>query len=216
MEVKIAPETRAALEANLTLRCLYMAKFHLDSRHSKVVIPWAQSLAERFSSAMLETIGQQTADVSIQLNMIQLLRTRKIALISYDLFLKECDKRVRDEIDRSLKQPVHEISQRGNVYYMRRNEKVDARVAAGGRVRVDWVRGIRARREQARRRRARKGLVRRRYGGRIRRGRVRRQQGRRGGREPSKAGRVIRTAGFNVHDDAAYGSVAQLLSALGT
>ncbi len=130
MEVKIAPETRAALEANLTLRCLYMAKFHLDSRHSKVVIPWAQSLAERFSSAMLEAIGQQTADVSIQLNMIQLLRTRKIALISYDLFLKECDKRVRDEIDRSLKQPVHEISQRGNVYYMRRNEKVDARVAA--------------------------------------------------------------------------------------
>ena len=37
---------------------------------------------------------------------------------------------VRSEIDPSLKRPVHEISQRGNVYYMRRNEEVGVIVAA--------------------------------------------------------------------------------------
>jgi len=128
MEVDIAPETREALEADLTVRCLYRAKFNLDSRHSEAVIAWAETLVRTFSSSMLEKMGQRTTAVNIQLNVIQLLRSRKYALICFDIFL--CDDRLRLEIDQSLEQPIHEVLQKGNVHRVQRNRRLDATVAA--------------------------------------------------------------------------------------
>jgi hypothetical protein len=80
--------------------------------------------------AMLGHIGQQTAGFSIQLNIVELLGVHKIALICYDLFLKECDEHVRSEIDQSLERPVHIITRRGKAFHVRRSDKmVEARVA---------------------------------------------------------------------------------------
>lgn len=124
MEVQIAPETRAALEADTTLRILIKAKFNLYSRHSQPVIAWAQSLAKAVSSAMLKDIGRKAAIVILQMNMVQLLNIRSYALVCFDLFFEECNERTQS------RQPVHEVSKRGNVYHVRRNKKLDAMVAA--------------------------------------------------------------------------------------
>ncbi|KAJ5854673.1 hypothetical protein N7534_007216 [Penicillium rubens] len=131
MEVQVSAQTRTALKADLTLRCLLRAKFHRDaSRRSADVIPWAQSLIERLSSAVLQEVEQQTAGCSIQINMIQMLRTRNVIYICYDLFLNECDQRIRSEISESgTKRPIHYITQKGKVYIMRRDERLDAKVA---------------------------------------------------------------------------------------
>lgn len=132
MEVQVSAQTRTALKADLTLRCLLRAKFHRDmSRRSGDVISWAQSLVERVNSAVLREVGQQTAGFSIQMNMIQMLGAPSVVYICYDLFLDECDERLRTEISESFhtKRPIHQITQKGKVYIMRRDERADARVA---------------------------------------------------------------------------------------
>lgn len=86
-EVMLAAETRAALAADLTMRCLLKTKYDRDSRHSQVAIPWAQSRAEKLTRAMLKHVGQQSAGFSIQLNIVELLGIHK-ALICYDVFSK--------------------------------------------------------------------------------------------------------------------------------
>ncbi|KAJ5102053.1 hypothetical protein NUU61_004275 [Penicillium alfredii] len=107
MEVQISTETRAALKADLTLRCVLRAKFRHDrSRRSADVIPWAQSRVVRLSSAVIQEVGQQTAGFS-------------------------CDQRLTTEISESfhLKRPIHLITQKGSGYIMRRDKRADARVA---------------------------------------------------------------------------------------
>lgn len=132
MEVQVSAQTRTALNADLTLRCLLRAKFHRNmSRRSGDVISWAQSLVERLSSAVLREVGKQTAGFSIQMNMIQMLGAPSVVYICYDLFLDECDEQLRTEISQSfhMKRPIHQITQKGKVYIMRRDERADARVA---------------------------------------------------------------------------------------
>ena len=129
MEVDIAPETREALEANRTVRCLYRAKFRLESRHSRPVIAWAETLVRTLCGSMLEKMGQQAATADIQLNVVELLRGQSYAFLCFDVFLEDCDGRVRREIDQSLEQPIHDISRRGNVHYVRRHKGLDAIVA---------------------------------------------------------------------------------------
>lgn len=124
MEVQIALETRAALQTDTTLRILIKAKFNLDSRHSQRAIAWAKSLAKAVTVAMLEGIGRESARVIIQMNMVKLLLIRSYALVCFDLFLDECNERAQS------RQPIHEVSKRGKVYHVRRNRKLDARVAA--------------------------------------------------------------------------------------
>lgn len=131
MEVQISPQTQAALKTDLTLRCLIQTKYHPEkSRRSAVVIPWAQSQAERLSSAVVQDSGQQTAGFSIQLNMIQLLDLRDIVYICYDLFLDECDAGLRAEISENfdLKRPIHMMTRKHKVFIIRRDERADARV----------------------------------------------------------------------------------------
>ena len=123
MEIQIAPETRAALEAGTYMRFLYKAKFNLDSRHSEPVIAWAGGLAKVVSGAMLKDVGREASSVTTQMNMIQLLRVRKYALICFDLCFEDCNEQAQ------MKQPVHEISARGNAYHVRRNQQLDAMVA---------------------------------------------------------------------------------------
>lgn len=104
------------------MRFLYKAKFDLDSRYSEPVIAWAERLAQTVSGAMLKAIGQEAASVTTQMNMIQLLRVRKYALICFDLFSEGCNERAQ------MQQPIHEISARGNAYHVRRNKQLDAMV----------------------------------------------------------------------------------------
>lgn len=132
MEVQVAAQTRTALKADLTLRCLLRAKFHRHmSRRSADVIPWARSLAERLSSAVIQEVGQETVGFSIQMNMVQMLGSPNIVYICYDLFLAECDKQLQSQISGSfqLKRPIHSISRKGKVYIIRRDQRVDDRVA---------------------------------------------------------------------------------------
>ncbi|KAJ5459240.1 hypothetical protein N7530_011184 [Penicillium desertorum] len=116
MEIQVAAQTRTALKANLTLRCVLRDKYRHTSRRSADVIPWAQSRVERLSNA---------------LNVIQMLGLRNIVYIFYDLFLHECDKQVRTEITESFskKRPIHMITRKGKVYIMRRDKRRDEDVA---------------------------------------------------------------------------------------
>ena len=99
LEVHVSPQTEAALKTDLTLRCVAQIKYRDDkSRRSAVVIPWAQSAAERLSSAAIQKVGQQTAGFSVQLIMIQMLSLGRTVYICYDLFLDECDPELRAEI----------------------------------------------------------------------------------------------------------------------
>lgn len=131
LEVQVSPETRTALKTDLTLRYVIRAKYrHEKSRRSAVVIPWAQSLAERLSSAMVQEVGQQTTGFSIQLNMIQMLGLRNIVYICYDLFLDECDQDFRAEISENihLKRPIHVIHRKNKVFIIQRDPRADAEV----------------------------------------------------------------------------------------
>ena len=131
MEVQVSAQTRTALKTDLTLRCLLRANYHRDmSRHSRDVISWAQSLVERLSSAVLREVGQQMAGFSIQMNIIQMLGTPNVVYICYDLFLDECDERLLKDISENfhMKRPIHMITQKGKLYIMRRDERMDAMV----------------------------------------------------------------------------------------
>jgi hypothetical protein len=63
--------------------------------------------------------------------MIQMLGLRDLIYICYDLFLDECDEQVRTEISESFstERPIHQITRKGKVYIMRRDERLDGRVA---------------------------------------------------------------------------------------
>ena len=124
MEIQIAPETRAALEADAALRFLYKTKFTLDSRHSSSVIAWTENLATSVSSTILKIVGRETASVEVRMNIIHLLNIRNYALFSFDLFLAEGNDGVQ------TRQPIHEIYKKGNILHVRRNKKMDAHVAA--------------------------------------------------------------------------------------
>ncbi|CAG8886308.1 unnamed protein product [Penicillium egyptiacum] len=64
------------------------------------------------------------------MNTIQMLGSPNIVYICYDLFLDECDERIRTEISESVtKRPIHQITQKGKVYIMRRDERLDVKVA---------------------------------------------------------------------------------------
>lgn len=124
MEVKIAPQTRAALETDTALRILIKTKFKLDSRHSQPVIARAESIAKALTRAMLKDIRRKADRVIIQMIMVHLLNKRSNALVCFDLFFEECNERAR------RMQPVHEVSKRGNVYHVRRSKELDAMVAS--------------------------------------------------------------------------------------
>lgn len=129
MDIRIAPETRAALEAGTHMRFLYRAKFTLDSRHSKPVIAWTEKRAKKLSGAMLKDVGREESSVTTQMIMVQLLRIRKIALICFDLCFEECECKCNEGAQ--MKQPpVHMISIRGKTCHVQRNKQLDARVAA--------------------------------------------------------------------------------------
>jgi hypothetical protein len=110
IEVKVSAQTRTVLKADLTLRCLLRAKFHRDkSRRSEDVISWAQSLVKRLSNAILRKFEQQTAGFSVYMNMLQMIGSPNVVYICYDLFLDECDERLRTKISESshMKRPIH-------------------------------------------------------------------------------------------------------------
>ncbi|KAI1495888.1 hypothetical protein F5X99DRAFT_422567 [Biscogniauxia marginata] len=117
MQLDIAPESYAALKANGTLRCLFETKYTPSSRHSAVAIALAQARPAN---------ATPTADLG--LNAVTLSRGKRF-IVCYDMFLEGCEKEVRDRVDQSVDQPVHAIYRSGDIYYLRRNEALDRRVA---------------------------------------------------------------------------------------
>lgn len=132
MEARVSKETLTALQTDLTLRCFLTAHYRRERpRHYEIVIPWAQSRAEKICSTLLRDIGQPTTEFSIQMNMIQMLHTSSRVYICYDLFLAECDKQLRDEIHESfiLTRPVHQVVKTGNVYHIAMKKGLEQMVA---------------------------------------------------------------------------------------
>jgi hypothetical protein len=127
-KVQIDSESRIALKTDSTLRCFYKARFTLDSRLSRPVTAWADSLVETFCRALLQSIGGEAATVDKRLLMLQ-VHERHI-LICFDLFLEECDAQLRKEVEQSNKRPIYAISQKANVYRVRRWKVADKHVAA--------------------------------------------------------------------------------------
>ncbi|KAJ5718169.1 hypothetical protein N7488_003815 [Penicillium malachiteum] len=129
-EFQVDGQTKEALKKDLTLRCLIKTKYEREkSRASAVVIAWAQSLAEALSTGIFQSVEQSTSGFSVELTMIQMLPTRKL-YISFDIFLNECDKDLRSNIQNNfdLKRPVHQVTQKGTSCFVFRNPKADAEV----------------------------------------------------------------------------------------
>jgi hypothetical protein len=137
MQLNVAPESYAALQANATLRCLFETKYTPSSRHSSVAIALAHDLVKEFTDALLAHIAQTEAGArpananptaDLKLNIVTLRRGKRF-LICYDMFLKGCEEKVRDKVDECVDQPIHVIYKAGNVYQLRRNPALDRRVA---------------------------------------------------------------------------------------
>lgn len=121
------PQSRAALENDLTLRIVVKTKYSPDkSRRSADVIPWAEKFAESLSRGALKEVGKPNAAFEINLIIIQMLGLRDHVYICYDIFRAECDQNVRLQIKESLQQPVHYASRRGGTYIMRKDARIEA------------------------------------------------------------------------------------------
>ena len=107
---------------------MFFGSHALDSRLSGPVTAWAGSLVEKFCRALLESIGGGAATIDKRLLMLQ-VHQRHI-LICFDLFLEECDTQLRKEVEQSNKRPIYVISQKANVYRVRRWKMADNPVAA--------------------------------------------------------------------------------------
>lgn len=130
LQVKVDSHMLNALTADLTARCVLKTKYKHESRHSKDAIAWANSRAEKLTTAMLKHIGKENAAFKVQLNIVKLLDFHNRAYICYDLFLDGLDEHIRLEIERSIERPIFLISRRGDVLHVNRGKKgVDAMVA---------------------------------------------------------------------------------------
>ncbi|KAK3369807.1 hypothetical protein B0T24DRAFT_532995 [Lasiosphaeria ovina] len=136
MQLNVAPESYAALEATGTLRCLFRTTYTLSSRHSSVAIALAHDLVKEFTDAMLAHFvqikaGTRAANANptpdLKLNAVT-LRSNRI-FICYDMFLQECKKEVRDKVDRCVDQPIYAIYKSENVYHLTRSPALDRRIA---------------------------------------------------------------------------------------
>lgn len=137
MELSIAPESYAALNANGTLRCLFDTKYTASSRNSSVAIALAHDLVKEFTDALLAHIAQTEAGArpananltaDLKLNVVPLRRKNRL-FICYDMFLKGCKEEVRNKVDQCVDQPIHVIHKSGDVYHLMRNPAWDRRVA---------------------------------------------------------------------------------------
>src|SRR5580700_3197776 len=70
-KAQIDSESRTALKTDSTLRCLYKARFILDSRLSGPVTALAGSLVETFCRALLQSIDREAATIDKRILMLQ-------------------------------------------------------------------------------------------------------------------------------------------------
>ncbi|KAI1310758.1 hypothetical protein F5Y03DRAFT_27721 [Xylaria venustula] len=130
LQVKVDSHVLNALTADLTARCVLKTKYKHESRQSKDAIAWANSRAEKLTTAMLKHIGKENTAFNIQLNIVKLLNFHNKAYICYDLFLDGFDEHIRLEIERSIERPIYLITRRGDTLHVNRgNKEVDAMVA---------------------------------------------------------------------------------------
>jgi hypothetical protein len=123
-KVKIDTKSRRASETDSTLRFIYYGRFTLDSRMSSPVIAWADNLVEKFCTALLQSESGKTAGggaaASVDKRLLIVELKRHHIFICFDLFLEKCDAQLRKEAEKIHKRPVYRISQKGNVYFVRR------------------------------------------------------------------------------------------------
>lgn len=89
MDVRVAPETRAALDDKHTLRCVLKVNFKRKIRHSVPVISWATSLVHEVTHGLLKEAerNQGADDPEISMNVINLMDFPKhdLAFICFDI-----------------------------------------------------------------------------------------------------------------------------------
>lgn len=140
IEVRAAPDTRAALKEKGHLRCVLKIRYKEESRHSQIAIPWAQKQAQKISRALLkdadchdegeEEEEEEEDTFTVSPIMVTLLRSnRPYAHVSFDLFLKQCSEPMREEITASLEQPMYVIARHHGVYHARRDKGLDTYAA---------------------------------------------------------------------------------------
>ncbi|KAK1764877.1 hypothetical protein QBC33DRAFT_425007, partial [Phialemonium atrogriseum] len=120
MELSIASESYAALNANGILRCLFDTNYTASSRNSSVAIALAHDLVKEFTDALLAHIAQTEArarpadanlTADLKLNVVTLRRKNRL-FICY-MFLKGCKEEVRNKVDQFVDQPIHVIHKSG-------------------------------------------------------------------------------------------------------
>lgn len=131
MEVRVNPRTREALQNDGTLRCLLPIRYTQDDHKPEAVIPWARSKATEVSRNLLQGagLGAETATFTVDLNGYMLRERHRRSYICYDIFLERCSREVRDKIEGTTRQPIHVITNRGNVLIARREPNCDNKVA---------------------------------------------------------------------------------------
>jgi hypothetical protein len=131
MEVRVERETALALGQVGSLRCLLGIRYDHHDRHSVPVIAWARREAGEVSQNLLKGAGldTETGNFTFVLNGIQLEKHPHRSYICYDLHLEKYSCEARERIDRSIRQPIHVITKRGDVFIARRAPKCDTKVA---------------------------------------------------------------------------------------
>nr|OQO21871.1 hypothetical protein B0A51_13989 [Rachicladosporium sp. CCFEE 5018] len=131
MDFRCAPDSRAAIEKDLTVRCLTSVDYDGASRHSRDAISAAGTCVEHFTAAMLKAIGKDGTEFETQLNVVRLASLRKPELfILWEVFLAGCNVDLRSEVTSSTTRPVHEMRNRGDGIIMFRAKQLDQPVAA--------------------------------------------------------------------------------------
>lgn len=138
MQIEVAPESRGALIADGTLRCLFQARYTPVSRHSSVAISFARGLVKEFTDALLKHIADADTGVDtgadpkpaadVYLNVVTLRRGKRL-FICYDVFLAGCREEVRHRVEEAVDRPIHGIYEDNGVYRLRREPVWDARVS---------------------------------------------------------------------------------------
>ena len=109
MKLTIATNTQAALETDLTVRCLHVVDYTADSRHSSVAIPWAETLVADFVGDMMEKMGHLRVSATAQLRLVDLENIPCRACIVYDIFLSEANDRLHCDLDGETNRPIHSV-----------------------------------------------------------------------------------------------------------
>ena len=124
-EIQVAPETRAALLADTTIRCFQRVKIRLPSRESALALFHAQTIADLVVEAVMEAVSQKAAEYGAGLHMVYLQGRRVKVNICYDLFVNARDEALISRIAFDSWRPIHQVVVRHGICHVYRNTTLD-------------------------------------------------------------------------------------------